>query len=141
MKYKSLLIAALISLGSATAFAAPSQQAICAANGIDYQQASHFVAEVQTMIKSDDKEKLAANMMYPLRINEITKQGKHHSFSLKDKQAFIAKYDSIFTSVMKTKLMSTDVFCNAQGASVGSGPIWFKSSQNGMKIFVINMTP
>ncbi|MED5015697.1 hypothetical protein P9847_00075 [Paenibacillus chibensis] len=87
---------------------------------------NEFFDKVQRDVAAGDKEQVAADILYPLRVNE---NGKSKDY--KDKEEFIAHYDSIMTDSVKKALADQKreaLFVNAQGVMAGNGEIWFGAS-------------
>lgn len=78
--------------------------------------------EVNSAVASDDKEKLADHILYPLAVNGPK------PLSIETKEQLIEQYDSIFTASVKEALANQkedELFVNYKGVMVGNGAIWF----------------
>ncbi|BBH24881.1 hypothetical protein Back11_62260 [Paenibacillus baekrokdamisoli] len=78
---------------------------------------------VQAAVAKDDKETVAANILYPLRVN-----GTGSAMKVENKEEFLKQYDMIFTAPVKQALAQQKIdslFVNYQGVMVGNGEIWF----------------
>ncbi len=118
-------------------FAMPTQQDICEENGINYKMAKDFYVNLQTLLREDEVEKIAKYISFPLRVNE-RKANKNSTHYVRNLRTFNDEYPKLFNEPMKKILMTSDVFCNYQGAAIGNGNIWFRTPKEGVKIFVIN---
>lgn len=122
---------------------ADSVESQCQFNGIDYDKASAFVASLQKVVAANDKEAVALLATYPLKINRISKAGKVVSTTIKNKEAFVSQYNTLFSSKLKSAIIHQkldDIFCNWQGAMIAHSGIWFKTDVKvGGQFFVINM--
>lgn len=120
-----------------TLHAMPTQEDICEHNGINYKVAKDFYVKLQSLLRTDEKNKLASYVSFPLRVNE-RHGNKSKTYYVRNKDAFLSAYPTLFNNQMKTILMTSDVFCNYQGAALGNGNIWFRTTNDSAKIFVIN---
>src|SRR5262245_40120751 len=89
----------------------------------DASARQRFVTALQTAIRIDDKNWLAANMAYPVRFF-----GKRKT-TIPSRAAFLARYASFVGPKLKAAVLAQnpgDVFENWQGAMVGDGTynIW-----------------
>ncbi len=137
MKKLIMSVMFLMMFGVANCSFALTDKEVCDANGIDLQQAKSFISDLRNALKTDDKNKIADMMEYPVRINKTNQSGKTITSYIKTKDDFIKQYAVTFTEKTKKELEKGDVFCHEGGASVG-GFIWFKTSSDGDKIFSIN---
>jgi hypothetical protein len=107
--------------------------------GADIAKAScAFLAELQTAVRANDKEKIAGMISYPLNVNYGTKRTR-----VRTKNIFLAQYDSIFTEQIRKDTLdqsSQCLFGNDNGAMVGNGDLWFSGIDNGpVKIYAVNV--
>jgi hypothetical protein len=96
----------------------------------DPEKFNEFFRTVQELVAKDDKEKLADYVLYPM--NVFTPDKKEQ---IKDRKAFIANYDRIFTKSIKENLQNQkieDLFANWQGVSTEGGLLWFGVREGGL---------
>lgn len=107
----------------------------CEVNGIDYKVAVKFIADFKDALEKGEKNIVADFISYPLRVNT----GHNSHRIINSKETFLTQYDMIFDQPTIQLITSdNDIFCNAQGAMIGAGKVWYKTSNNTAKIFVIN---
>jgi hypothetical protein len=109
----------------------------CAANGQDYATVVAFAQHLKQAVKDKKPQDFAALGAYPVRVN----QGLHHFIILKNKEALVKSYSIIMTPKMQKAILNqgdAKIFCNAQGAFVGNGAIWFRTTTDDFGFFVIN---
>lgn len=91
------------------------------------EPASHvidFFLEIQDYVRTDNKEKLAALILYPIKIHSI--DGK--DVEIKNEKEFIANYEKFATPKWKGIILAQDpakLFTNWQGVMVNNGEMWF----------------
>lgn len=94
---------------------------------------------IKSLVKNNEKSKVANYVSYPLNVNKEDKKIK-----IQSKEDFIKNYNTIFTENVKKALLNQDVtktFVNYQGVMVGSGEIWFTHVKNKAMIYAINIFP
>jgi len=103
-------------------------------------KARQFLAGLSAAVKAGDKQKVAAMIENPLRVN--SDDGKHRM--IRGSAAFIKEYDSVFTAAVKKAIADQKpecLFANDQGVMIGGGDVWFEEQQNGtLKIKSINLS-
>ncbi|QNI31367.1 hypothetical protein H7849_20140 [Alloacidobacterium dinghuense] len=96
-----------------------------------------FLAELQAAVKANDKAKIARMVSYPMNFVQGTKR-----VHIRDKQTFLARYDTIFTEHVRTAILAQSSHClfgNANGEMVGHGEVWFTELGDGsVKIITVN---
>jgi hypothetical protein len=101
-------------------------------------QAKVFLAGLQSVVKSEDKEQFASLVQYPVHIFG-GKKGKE----IRTRADLIRSYSSIMTPDFKHAILaqpSECLFANGQGVMVGGGRIWFqKQSDGAMRIITFNL--
>ena len=128
---------------STTAPAPSTVDEACKGSTVDTQgpktatAARAFLAELQAAIKANDKHKIAGMVSFPM--NFVT-GGKRTR--IRDKQTFLARYDTIFTEHVRTTILEQSSHClfgNANGEMVGHGELWFTELGDGsVKIITVN---
>ena len=115
-------------------FAATPQEQ-CKSNGVDYAVAKKFVVEFKEGLSHKNAKKLAKFMDYPVRVN-----GPNNShYTIKSKASFIKEFPQLFNEQsVQAILNDNEIFCNAQGAMLGNGKIWYHTYGDKAMIFVIN---
>lgn len=106
-------------------------------NGFSYQASVELMADLQRRAEAGDKAGLANLIFFPLRVNHGT--GK--PLVVKDRAAFLAGFDHIFTPAMLTAVHALDprdVFCNYQGVAAGHGLVWANVDKGRHGVTVIN---
>jgi len=96
-----------------------------------------FFGQLQKAVKRGDKNEVAKNVKYPLRVN---KEGASR-FVHNEKQ-FLTEYDLIMTGKVRQALLQqkvTNTFVNDQGVMVGDGELWLGQFGNEFGIFAINL--
>lgn len=80
-----------------------------------------FFKQLKEAVAASDKQTLAKMMNYPLRVSD-------DKLKVRTEKDFIKHYDKIFTpevnAVVKEQTYA-DLFVRDQGASMGSGELWF----------------
>ena len=101
-------------------------------------KAEVFLAKLQSMVRTNDKEKFAAVVHYPIQVSWGDK-----SIEISNSSAFVRKYHSIMTPVLRNAILSQDpkcLFANGQGVMVGHGELWYQAQKGGlMKIITITL--
>jgi hypothetical protein len=95
----------------------------------DPEKFNEIFRNVQDLAAKDDKQGLAAYVLYPMLLN---KDGKNEKIA--DQKAFIANYDRIFTMHVKATLQHQKIeklFVNYKGVMVGEGEVWFGVTDKG----------
>ena len=91
------------------------------------EPASHvidFFLEIQDCVRTDNKEKLANLVLYPITIHSI--DGKE--VEIQNANQFIANYEKIATTKWKSVILaqeSTKLFANWEGVMINRGEMWF----------------
>ncbi|MGD0932708.1 MAG: hypothetical protein ABR902_18840 [Candidatus Korobacteraceae bacterium] len=102
------------------------------------QKSRAFLMQLQSVVKTDDKAKLAAMISYPLLV--IHGGRKTH---IKTKAEFLSQYETIFDGPVRRAIAQQSAKClfgNYQGAMIGDGEVWFREQPNGtMKIITVNL--
>jgi hypothetical protein len=102
-------------------------------------KARAFLTALQSVVRADNRTKLATMVLYPL--NVFAADGKR---VIHNRSEFIQKYPSIFTPHVRQTVLkqSSDcLFGNAEGAMVGNGEIWFtEQPTNAFKIITVNLS-
>jgi len=108
--------------------------------GAEVAKASRsFLAELQTAVRANDREKIAGMISYPLNVNYGTRRTR-----VPNKTALLASYDKVFTEQIRKDILSQSSHClfgNDNGAMIGNGEVWFSGIDNGpIKVYAINVT-
>lgn len=83
-----------------------------------------FFDEIQDRVRTDDKERLAGLILYPLSIHFAGGEEE----KLNNEAEFVAQYEEIATPKWKDAILSqapARLFASWQGLMVGSGELWF----------------
>jgi hypothetical protein len=90
-----------------------------------------FVAQLQQLVRNDDKHAIASEVSYPLRVNKSANGKPTHSLIRTPKQ-FISSYDRLFNGKVKSAILSPTaipcLFGNYQGFMIGDGQLWFQET-------------
>jgi hypothetical protein len=138
---------AVLVLGSAASLAAIIQSngdsQACSGSTVDVQGAEvakksrAFLAELQSAVSTDDKNKVAAMISYPLLVIHGSQRTR-----IKTKAAFLSGYPRIFDDQVRRSIAQQSAKClfgNYQGTMIGNGEVWFSEQQNGtVKIITVN---
>jgi len=112
-------------------FADGSQPVPWANAGIEHPIAfKQFLKQLQYWVVNDQKDSIAAVMAFPLKHPRI-----------KDKAAFLKKYDNYFNEKVKLALAQQNlrqIFRSSQGAMIGDGQLWFSENASRFSIISIN---
>lgn len=111
-------------LGALRAYAEPEADRFVV-SGISEAGARSMLQALQDGLRSDDHEKLAALVEYPLRVNS---SGTHTLIS--DPGQFVADFPSIFTREVRQQVLAQrfdELFVNWRGVMVGNGALWFSA--------------
>lgn len=140
------LVCCLWILQPMQAQSAPAQSKVdetCQGSTVDTQGAETaiaaraFLAQLQAAVKANDKAKIAGMVSYPMNFIAGTKRTR-----IRDKQTFLARYDTIFTEHVRTAILNQSSHClfgNANGEMVGHGEVWFTELGSGsVKIITVN---
>jgi hypothetical protein len=107
------------------------------------QSSRHFVAEMQSLVKADDRQAIARLIDYPLLVNRSV--GTHVTHArIRNRQQFLANYDRIFNAKVKAAILDPKsiacLFNNDQGFMIGDGQLWFQKpvGSSAYKVFSIN---
>ncbi|BBI33604.1 hypothetical protein [Cohnella abietis] len=96
-----------------------------------------YFAELQKAVKDNKPEEVADLISYPMNLNKDNKQ-----FVITNKQEFIKKYDRIFTSHVREKLLdqkAEKVFVNWKGIMVGEGDLWIGKVNDKLGVIAVNI--
>ena len=97
-----------------------------------------YFAKLQTAVKDNKPAEVAALISYPMNLNKDNK-----TYVIYSKDEFIKKYDRIFTSHVRNKLLAQKVdklFVNYQGVMVGDGELWMGKHNNKLGVIAVNIT-
>lgn len=98
-----------------------------------------FLAQLQTAVQANDKDKIAGMISYPLNVIHGGKRAR-----VRDKQTFLARYDNIFDEHIRQTILKQSARClfgNANGEMIGNGEVWFSEMGDGsVKIITVNPT-
>lgn len=96
-----------------------------------------FLAQLQTAVQANDKDKIAGMISYPLNVIHGKKRAR-----IRDKQTFLARYDNIFDEHIRQTILKQSARClfgNANGEMIGNGEVWFSEMGDGsVKIITVN---
>lgn len=84
-----------------------------------------FLLEIQDSLRTDDKEKLASLVYYPITIYRF--EGNNDK-EIQNAEEFVANYEKIVTPEWKEIILSQEparLFTNWQGVMVSRGELWF----------------
>lgn len=87
-------------------------------------QVIDFLLEIQDSLRTDNKEKLASLVYYPITIRFEGDNDKE----IQNAEEFVANYEKIVTPEWKDIILSQEparLFTNWQGAMVSRGELWF----------------
>ncbi|MGH7786558.1 MAG: hypothetical protein ACRERC_06800 [Candidatus Binatia bacterium] len=104
------------------AFAASAEDRFAVA-GIAEAEARSMFKALQDAVRSDDHEKVAELVEYPLRIDG----SPTHKF-ISDRSQLLSEFARVFTKQVRRQVLEErfdDLFVNWRGVMVGSGAIWF----------------
>ncbi|HKD86305.1 MAG TPA: hypothetical protein VKB58_16260 [Terriglobales bacterium] len=98
-----------------------------------------FLAQLQTAVSGDDKNKVASMISYPLLVIRGARKSR-----IRTKPQFLEHYDNIFDPHVHHAIAQQSAKClfgNYQGTMIGDGEIWYREQANGkMKIVTVNPT-
>ncbi len=89
-----------------------------------FSNISDFLIEIQTALKTNDKEALASLIYYPIHIYNLNGQ----DILIQSDKEFVADYEKILTPELKQIIFSqesTKLFMNWQGVMINRGEIWY----------------
>jgi len=142
---RSILLASLL-CGAANPllFAQPANSAeTCDGSTVDTQgaetakSARAFLAELQTAVKANDKDKIAGMISFPVNVILGGKRTR-----IREKSVFLAHYDTLMNAHVRQAILKQSAHClfgNANGEMVGNGEVWFSELGDGsVKIITIN---
>lgn len=102
-------------------------------------EAKSFLAQLQGIVKSNDKKRFASLVHYPIRVLD-----GDHSTEISSPSNFVDRYSSIVAPDVRHAILvqsATCLFANGQGMMIGRGQLWFQKESSGdMKIITINLT-
>lgn len=108
-----------------------SQPSSWANAGFDHPVAfKKFLKRLQYWVANNQQDSVAAVIAFPLKNPNV-----------KNKAAFIEKYDSLINEKVKKALMAQNlrqIFRRDQGAMIGDGELWFNETKKGFSIITIN---
>jgi hypothetical protein len=84
-----------------------------------------FLLEIQDSVRTDNKEKLASLVHYPITIYAIDRS---NNMEIQNATEFVDKYDKIITPEWKDVVLAQEparLFTNWQGVMVHRGELWF----------------
>ena len=88
-----------------------------------------FIKQIQQWIVTNDKEKLASVIKYP--VNK----------TIKSKEEFISNYDAVFTKEVQLSFATinfSQLFRNDNGVMTNGGKVWIGQTGKSFKIIAIN---
>jgi hypothetical protein len=100
-------------------------------------QAEVFLAQLQRIVKTNDKARFAKLVHYPIEVSVGDKTNKVSTPS-----DFVRRYRSIVTPALEQTILTQDpkcLFANGQGVMIGHGQLWFRQEGNAMKIVTITL--
>jgi hypothetical protein len=89
-----------------------------------------FLKQFQYWVASGQREKVAGAVSFPMMNPPV-----------KDRNEFLAKYDSLITPNVKKAIASQDfrqIFRNFQGAMIGNGELWFTQKDQEFVLISLN---
>lgn len=103
-----------------------------------------FLLEIQDSVRTNNKEKLASLVYYPIIIYRFD---GNNNREIQNTEEFIANYEKIVTPEWKDIILSQEpakLFTNWQGAMISRGELWFAafcvdSSCDNTKLYVITI--
>jgi hypothetical protein len=115
----------------------------CGGSTVDTQSAKiakaarAFLAQLQAAVQANDKDRIAGMISYPVNFIHNGKRAR-----IRDKQTFLALYDSIFDEHVRQTILKQSARClfgNANGEMIGAGEVWFSEMGDGsVKIITVN---
>ena len=99
-----------------------------------------FITSLQKNVAAAKKDAVADMVNYPMSLNQTNGSGKPKRTEIKDKAAFLAKYDQIISEKLKMALKNQDmkdIFARDQGVMLGNGDIWLAPDSKTKKIGVV----
>lgn len=109
----------------------------CGANGFEYKKSVALFAELQDALAAGARDKIAALMAYPLRVNLGFKSRR----IFKDAAALGRDFDVAFPPPVVKKILDAEpraIFCRADGFMLGSGVVWAEVQKGRYGVFVVN---
>ena len=100
-----------------------------------YDEIVSFYHGFQIAIAAGSKERVAAMIAYPLRINVIAT--KRRSRLIRSRAKFIERYHTIFPNSLIKRIQAAipeKVFCKGEAAMLGDGIVW----ESELHVFVVN---
>lgn len=134
--FADLLILVTVLAVSSNYFA---RERVTSQSNADHIEVRVFLAALQKAIASDDKNKVASMIKYPIVIDI-----RNRDVLFRTPAALIASYELIFTPHLKKVIAEAQadaLFRNWKGVMINQGEIWFeKINERGCKIIAINRT-
>lgn len=109
----------------------------CGANGFEYKKSVALFAELQDALAAGARDKVAALMTYPLRVNLGFKSYR----LIKDAAALGRDFDVAFPPPVVKMILDAEpraIFCRADGFMLGAGVVWAEVQKGRYGVFVIN---
>ena len=109
----------------------------CGANGFEYKKSVALFAELQDALAAGARDKVAALMAYPLRVNLGFKSYR----LIKDAAALGRDFDVAFPPPVVKKILDAEpraIFCRADGFMLGAGVVWAEVQKGRYGVFVVN---
>lgn len=109
----------------------------CGANGFEYKKSVALFAELQSALADNAREKVAALVLYPLRVN----LGPRSHRLIKDAAALGRDFDVAFPPPVVKKVLDAEpraIFCRADGFMLGSGVVWAEVQKGRYGVVVVN---
>ena len=136
------IVLCLLALSQPLRAQAPADEK-CAGSTVDIQgektakAARAFLAELQTAVQANDKDKIAGMVSYPMNFIHHGQRAR-----IRSKQSFLARYDTIFNEHVRKTILGQSAHClfgNDQGEMIGNGEVWFSEMADGsIKIITVN---
>ena len=135
----------LLSIGMDGLQAAPANPYAVAGieNAAEFEAA---FADLQAAVAANDRNKVADDVLYPLRVNGWRDEIKGKAtVQFSSKQEVLDNYDEIFSPQVRAAIVqqkTADLFVNWQGVMVGKGEAWLSVSSKEPRrygIFAINL--
>lgn len=87
----------------------------------DRAEASRFLNEIQSAVRTNDANKLAAMTLFPLTVS-----GKN---AIANQSQFVREYTKLFDAPIRTRIVEQDPKClfgSWRGFMIGDGELWFE---------------
>jgi hypothetical protein len=103
-----------------------AQDDVVVADWIDLSPYRRFLERLQEAIRHNRRERVAAMVAYPLRVNRAGGGTRYYD----NRAALLRDYDEIFTAAVRRAVIEqrpNRLFRSYRGAMAGDGAVWFEA--------------